>query len=94
MENCKKILFRQIDGLDCDIILPMGLHSTQIVLDKKIDKLSNYVGKEFVVNFGSKEKLVVPIYHTSPANPQGYKGNKEIFKKINEIISKTPVKSV
>lgn len=88
MNNCKDILFEQIDKFDCDIVLPMGQYPTEILLGEKVNKLKDYVGKEFKVCFGDSQKLVIPIYHTSPANPLCYKGNEEIFKKINRIINK------
>ncbi len=86
MNNCKNILFKQIDSFDCDIVLPMGQYPTETILGQRIDKLRDFVGKEIYVNFGKTQKLVIPIYHTSPANPLGYKGNVEIFKKINRLL--------
>lgn len=59
----------------------MGQYPTQTILGVKVDKLKDFVGKEFKVNFGATEKLVFPIYHTSPANLLCYKGNVEIFEK-------------
>ena len=88
MNNCKEILFEQLDKFNCDIIMPMGQYPTEVVLGKKIDKLKDYVGKEYIINFGSSTKLVIPIYHTSPANPLCYKGNEEIFKRLKEIRNK------
>ena len=87
MNNCKDILFKQIDSFDCDIILPMGQYPTQTILGVKVEKLKDYVGKEFKVNFGATEKLVIPIYHTSPANPLCYKGNVEIFEKLKKYLN-------
>lgn len=86
MSNCKEILFAQLDSFDCDIILPMGQYSTEAILGKKVTKLKDFVGKEYYIDFGTSKKLVIPIYHTSPANPLCYKGNKIIFEKINELI--------
>lgn len=86
MTNCKSILFSQLDDFDCDIILPMGQYPTELILGKKISKLSEYVGKEYLVDFGNSKKLVIPIYHTSPANPMCYKGNVKIFEKIKSLI--------
>lgn len=80
--NCKEILFKQIDSFDFDIILPMGQYPTETILGKRVDKLKDVVGKKFEVNFGSSTKVVIPIYHTSPASPLCYKGNEEIFKGI------------
>ena len=82
LNNCKPILFSQIDSFDCDIILPMGQYPTEIILGQKINKLKDFVGREFYVNFGSSTKKVIPIYHTSPANPLCYKGNENIFKNL------------
>jgi len=87
MNNCKGILFEQLDKFDCDIIIPMGQYPTEVILGEKINKLKDYVGKEYIINFGSSRKLVIPIYHTSPANPLCYKGNEEIFKRIKDILS-------
>ena len=86
MRNCKDILFKQIEQIDCDIILTMGQFPTETVLGKKISKLKDFVGKEFYINFGNTSKLVIPIYHTSPANPLCYKGNVNTFKKINNLL--------
>lgn len=86
MQNCKPILFSQLDSFDCDIILTMGQYPTEVILNEKIDKLKDYVGKEFLINFGKTTKRVIPIYHTSPANPLCYKGNEEIFIKLNQEI--------
>lgn len=84
-ENCKPILFKQLDEFDCDLILPMGKYPTETILGIKINKLSDIVGKKFNVNFGNTIKTVIPIYHTSPANPLCYKGNEKIFKSLNNI---------
>lgn len=78
--NCKPILFKQLDKFDCDVILPMGQFPTETILGKKINKLSDVVGKQFEVDFGRTIKTVIPIYHTSPANPMCFKGNEKIFK--------------
>lgn len=81
-ENCKPILFKQLDEFDCDLILPMGKYPTETILGIKINKLSDVVGKIFNINFGNTTKTVIPIYHTSPANPLGYRGNEKIFKDL------------
>ena len=86
MDNCKKILFAQIEKFDCEIILTMGKYPTETILGKEIDLLKNYVGKQFKVSFNGNEKLVIPIYHTSPANPLCYKGNEHIFLELNKIL--------
>lgn len=79
MKNCRPILLRQLSDFDCDIILPMGQFPTETILGRKVDKLRDVVGKEFSIDFDGKQKFVIPIYHTSPANPLCYKGNEEIF---------------
>lgn len=85
-ENCKPILFEQLDQFDCDMILPMGQYPTETILGIKLNKLSDVVGRKFEINFGNTIKTVIPIYHTSPANPLCYKGNEKIFKELNDII--------
>ena len=87
MQNCKPILFKQIDLFDCDIILPMGQYPTETVLGVKVNKLKDFVGKVYEINFGATIKKVIPIYHTSPANPLCFKGNEEIFINLNKIIN-------
>ena len=84
-QNCKSILFSQIEQIDCDIILPMGQYPTEVLIGQKVERLRDFVGKTFEVKFGDKIKKVVPIYHTSPANPLCYKGNEEIFKKLKDL---------
>ncbi len=80
--NCKEILFKQIDSFDFDVILPMGQYPTETVLGVKVDKLKDVVGKKYEVDFGSGKKIVIPIYHTSPASPLCYKGNEPIFMNV------------
>lgn len=79
-QNCKPILLKQLENYDFDIILPMGKHPTETILGIKMDKLCSVVGKIFEMKIGDKTKKVIPIYHTSPANPLCYKGNENIFK--------------
>lgn len=82
MQNCKQILFTQLENFECGIILPMGQYPTEVILGQKVNKLKDFVGKEYYIKFGEKIKKVIPIYHTSPANPLCYKGNEEIFKSL------------
>ena len=86
ISNCRDILFKQLDEFDCDLILPMGQYPTEAILGEKVNTLKDYVGKEFKINFGNTYKTVIPIYHTSPANPLCFKGNKLIFEKINIML--------
>lgn len=81
-DNCKPILFKQLDKFECDVILPMGQFPTETILGRRVNKLSDVVGKVFKIKFGETTKTVVPVYHTSPANPLCYKGNEKIFKEI------------
>lgn len=78
--NCKEILFKQLETFDFDIILPMGQYPSETILGFKIDKLKDVVGKRFEIEVSNSKKIVIPIYHTSPANPLCYKGNEIIFK--------------
>jgi uracil-DNA glycosylase len=43
--NCKEILFKQIDCFDCDIVLPIGQYSTETILRTRVNKLKDVVGK-------------------------------------------------
>ena len=82
INNCKPILFSQIEKSDFDIILPMGQFPTEAILGKKITKLKDYVGKIFEIKIGQYVRKVIPIYHTSPISPLSFKGNEPIFKEI------------
>ena len=84
-ENCRPILLRQLKDVDCDIILPMGQFPTETILGRKIEKLSDVVGQKFEVDFDGKTKIVIPIYHTSPANPLCFKGNEKIFDNLAKL---------
>lgn len=84
--NCKSILYEQLKTIPCDIILTMGLHPTQTLLDTKINKFADFVGKEFSLNIDNKSFKLIPIYHPSPLNPKGYKFNVPIFEYIKQII--------
>lgn len=64
----------------------MGLHPTQALLDTKINRFADVVGKEFHLNILGKEFLLIPIYHPSPLNPKGYTGNVPIFEHLKQII--------
>lgn len=72
--NCKKFLFMQLDIIKPKVVLALGDSATKTILDIKYKKFSDVVGKEFEV---------IPIYHPSPISPLSYKGNEEIFKKLN-----------
>lgn len=85
--NCKYILYAQLENFkDADIILPMGQFPTEAILNTKINKLSEYVGKEFNIEINGVKKLVIPIYHTSPASPLSYKGNVSIFESLKKYL--------
>lgn len=85
--NCMPILIEQLNALPCDVILTMGLHPTQAILETKIKKFADYVGKEFDVKLGTKTYKLVPIYHPSPLNPKGFKDNVPIFEKLKYILN-------
>lgn len=85
--NCMPILIEQLNSLPCEIILTMGMHPTQALLNNKIKKFTDYVGREFIVKLGRKEYKLIPIYHPSPLNPKGYKGNVVIFEMLKNILN-------
>ena len=78
-ENCKNYLFKQLNIIKPKIVLSLGDSATKTILDIKYKKFSDVVGKEFNIN----DFKVIPIYHPSPISPMSYKGNIEIFKKLN-----------
>ncbi len=83
--NCLRILYQELKSIPCNILIPMGLHPTQALLNKKITKFADIVGKIFELELNNRIYKVIPIYHASPLNPKGYKGNIEIFDKIKEM---------
>lgn len=86
-KNCMPILEQQLKSIPCKIILTMGLHPTQALLQTKIKTFSDYVGKEFDIILSGKKFKLIPIYHPSPLNPKGYKGNVKIFDKLkNDVL--------
>ena len=83
-KNCTPILIEQLNNIPCEIILTMGVHPTQAILQTKIKKFADYVGKEFETTLGNKKYKLIPIYHPSPLNPKGYKENVPIFDKLKK----------
>ena len=77
--NCKQFLLRQLEIIKPKVVLSLGDAATKSILDIKYNKFSDVVGKKFDIN-GYK---VIPIYHPSPVSPMSYKGNIEIFKRLN-----------
>lgn len=83
-KNCMPILAEQLNDIPCEIILTMGVHPTQTILQTKIKKFADYVGKEFDITLGNKKYKLIPIYHPSPLNPKGYKENVPVFDKLKK----------
>ena len=83
--NCLPLLIEQLNILPCSIIITMGLQPTQALLQTKINKFADFVGKEFFIKLGEKQYILIPIYHPSPLNPKGYKDNLPIFEKIKQF---------
>lgn len=92
LNNCRPILLRQLELFDCDIILPMGQFPTEAILGQKVTRLKDFVGKKFTRLVNGTPKTIIPIYHTSPANPLCYKGNEQIFTEVigRELESQPP----
>ena len=84
--NCKSFLVETLNKLPCKIIVTMGKCPSQVILNCKIERFSDFVGRAIGVRLGDKDYLVVPIYHTSPLNPLGFKGNIDAFRKLKEIM--------
>lgn len=64
----------------------MGLYPTQALLQTKIKKFADVVGKVYDYNLGNKNFKLIPIYHPSPLNPRGYKNNISIFEDLKTIL--------
>lgn len=87
-KNCMPILIEQLNDIPCEIILTMGVHPTQAILQTKIKKFADYAGKEFDISIGFRNYRLIPIYHPSPLNPKGYKDNIPIFDKLKLTLLK------
>lgn len=87
-ENCLPILYEQLKNIPCKIIVTMGQFPTQALLQRKINKFADVVGKELEIDINSKKYILIPIYHPSPLNPKGYKDNVAIFEKIKDLSKK------
>lgn len=85
-KNCMPILIEQLNEVPCNIILTMGLHPTQAIMNSKIKKFADVVGKTFNITLGNKEYILIPIYHPSPLNPKGYKENVPIFESLKKLL--------
>ncbi len=85
-KNCMPILKQQLKSVPCEIIITMGLHPTQAILQTKIKKFADVVGKILNINFEGKSCVLIPIYHPSPLNPKGYKDNLPIFENLKKLI--------
>ena len=86
-QNCLPFLLKQLNTLPCNIIVTMGVFPTQALLQTKIKKFADYVGKQFNVTLGEKDYILIPIYHTSPLNPKGYKENVPIFEMLKSFLN-------
>lgn len=85
--NCKQYCYEQIDILKPQIILSMGKYATEFLIGIE-KKFSDMVGNTYSMDTSNGSYTVIPIYHTSPASPLSYKGNLEVFERIEEFISK------
>lgn len=85
-------LKKTINGFDPDIIVTIGKLSLSKCLDRKINLLSQFIGKTFNVdpyNLVGKKMLVIPFPHPSGAstwryNPQNQKLLKKALKLLKE----------
>ena len=87
IKNCFPFLVKQLLSLNSSvkIIVTMGKNSTQAFLNKKIKTFSEIVGSVTTVNIEGREFILLPIYHPSPLNPLGYKGNETPFNTLKEL---------
>lgn len=90
-ENCKQYLLKQIAKSDCHIILAMGIFPSQVLLGRKIKKFKDEVLVKHKIIIGETERILIPIYHPSPVNPLGFKGNKELFEELKMILNNSNI---
>jgi len=84
--NCNQYLQKQINFLSPKIIITLGNYATKSLLKIKYKNFKEVVGQIFEINNGENKIIVLPIYHPSPISPLSYKGNIEIFKKLNDLL--------
>lgn len=86
-QNCLQYLKEQICILQPKIIIPLGEYPTRILLNRNnFKKFGDVAGKRFPVIINKYKLIIIPIYHPSPINPNGYKLNIPIFEDIKKII--------
>ncbi len=83
-QNCLPFLKKTVAIFALQNYFNNGVFSTQTLLGIKIKKFSDYVGKIFDLQIGNKKFQLLPIYHPSPLNPKGYKGNIEFFENLQK----------
>lgn len=88
--NCQIYLFKLIDLLKPNYVIPMGLNATRLLLNSK-SSMSELAG-----TLQKNEKLInktsiLPMYHPSPISPKGYRENIVIFEKLKNILSESMV---
>ena len=88
--NCRPFFIEQLQNIPCSIILTMGKHPTQALLQQKIKTFATIVGKQIPITLNEKKYTVIPIYHPSPLNPKGYKENVPIFQELKQLLEKAP----
>jgi uracil-DNA glycosylase family 4 len=86
-KNCLPFLFRQINKLNSEIVVLLGEKPTKALLNNifNFKNFSEIVGKTFEITNNNKIIKVIPIYHTSPINPLGFKNNVKIFEQLNKF---------
>lgn len=85
-KKCYPILINQIKGAGYELIVVLGVKTTEIYseivgVDLPVGRISN-------VDIQGKSYKILPIFHPSPINPTGHAKNIALFKKHRtEIVS-------
>ncbi len=87
MQNCKNILYSQIDLLKPNILLTLWDNPTRAFLWNSYNKFSTVAWNIFDINIMNEKYKLIPIYHPSPISPLSLKGNIPIFTKIKNFLS-------
>jgi uracil-DNA glycosylase family 4 len=84
-KKCWPIFAKQIVLHDFKLVILLGKKTLEIF--NKCAGTSLETGKIEKINLNKKEYRILPIFHTSPANPYGYIKNKEILDNLEKEIN-------
>jgi uracil-DNA glycosylase family 4 len=88
LESCSKkcwpILIRQIENNDYNLLVVLGVKTTEIL--SKIIQKKLTMGSIQDIEINNKKYKILPIFHPSPINPTGHSKNIDVFTKLQDNI--------